>query len=54
VVLGIAAADDEPTLELIRAMWRQLQRFTGHRELLPDTINTITGIVPDRCAGLTW
>jgi hypothetical protein len=34
--------------------WRQLQRFTGRRELLPDTINAIAGIVSDRSAGLTW
>ncbi len=34
--------------------WRQLQRFTGRRDLLPDTIIAIAGIVSDRSAGLTW
>ena len=34
--------------------WRQLQRFTGRRELLPETISAIAGIVSDRSAGLTW
>jgi hypothetical protein len=32
--------------------WRVLQRFTGRRELLPDTINAIAGIVSDRA--ITW
>ncbi|WP_412737889.1 transposase family protein [Krasilnikovia sp. MM14-A1259] len=34
--------------------WRVLQRFTGRRELLPETINAIAGLVSDRSAGLTW
>jgi len=34
--------------------WRVLQRFTGRRELLPETINAIAGIVSDKSAGLTW
>jgi hypothetical protein len=34
--------------------WRVLQRFTGRRELLADTITAIAGIVSDRAAGLTW
>lgn len=34
--------------------WRLLQRFTGRRELLPDTINAIAGLVSDRSSGLTW
>jgi hypothetical protein len=34
--------------------WRVLQRFTGRRELLPDTINAVASIVSDRAAGLTW
>jgi hypothetical protein len=34
--------------------WRVLQRFTGRRELMPDTINAVAGIVSDRAAGLTW
>jgi hypothetical protein len=32
--------------------WRVLQRFTGRRELLPETINAIAGIVSDRT--ITW
>ncbi|WP_280526228.1 transposase [Couchioplanes caeruleus] len=28
--------------------WRVLQRFTGRRELLPETINAVAGIVSDR------
>jgi DDE superfamily endonuclease/Helix-turn-helix of DDE superfamily endonuclease len=32
--------------------WRVLQRFTGRRELLPDTINAVAGIVSDRA--ITW
>ena len=32
--------------------WRVLQRFTGRRELLPDTINAIAGIVSHRA--ITW
>jgi hypothetical protein len=32
--------------------WRVLQRFTGRRELLPETINAIAGIVSDRA--ITW
>jgi hypothetical protein len=32
--------------------WRILQRFTGRRELLPDTINAVAGIVSDRA--ITW
>lgn len=31
-----------------------LQRFTGRRELLPETINAIAGLVSDKSAGLTW
>jgi DDE superfamily endonuclease len=34
--------------------WRVLQRFTGRRELLPETINAIAGLVSDRAAGITW
>ena len=34
--------------------WRVLQRFTGRRELLPETINAIAGLVSDKSAGLTW
>jgi hypothetical protein len=34
--------------------WRVLQRFTGRRELLPETINAIAGLVSDKAAGLTW
>ena len=34
--------------------WRVLQRFTGRRELLPEIINAIAGIVSDKSAGLTW
>jgi hypothetical protein len=33
--------------------WRVLQRFTGRRELLPETINAIAGLVSDKSAGLT-
>lgn len=32
--------------------WHVLQRFTGRRELLPDTINAIAGLVSDRT--ITW
>jgi hypothetical protein len=32
--------------------WRVLQRFTGRRELLPDTINAVAGIVSARA--ITW
>jgi hypothetical protein len=32
--------------------WRVPQRFTGRRELLPETINAIAGIVSDRA--ITW
>jgi hypothetical protein len=34
--------------------WRVLQRFTGRRDLLPETINAIAGLVSDKTAGLTW
>jgi hypothetical protein len=34
--------------------WRVLQRFTGRRELLPETINAIASLVSDKSAGLTW
>jgi hypothetical protein len=34
--------------------WRLLQRFTGRRELLPETINAIAGLVSDRTAAITW
>lgn len=34
--------------------WRVLQRFTGRRELLPETITAIAGLVSDKSAGLTW
>jgi hypothetical protein len=34
--------------------WRVLQRFTGRRELLPETIDAIAGLVSDKSAGLTW
>jgi hypothetical protein len=34
--------------------WRVLQRFTGRRELLPEIINAIAGLVSDKSAGLTW
>jgi DDE superfamily endonuclease/Helix-turn-helix of DDE superfamily endonuclease len=34
--------------------WRVLQRFTGRRELLPETINAVAGLVSDKSAGLTW
>jgi hypothetical protein len=33
--------------------WRVLQRFTGRRELLPETINAVAGLVSDKTAGLT-
>lgn len=32
--------------------WRQLQRFTGRRELLPETLNAVAGLVSDRM--ITW
>ena len=32
--------------------WRQLQRFTGRRELLPDTVAAVAGLVSDRM--ITW
>jgi hypothetical protein len=32
--------------------WRVLQRFTGRRELLPETIAAVAGIVSDRA--ITW
>jgi hypothetical protein len=32
--------------------WRVLQRFTGRRELLPETINAVAGLVSDRA--ITW
>jgi hypothetical protein len=32
--------------------WRVLQRFTGRRELLGETINAIAGLVSDRT--ITW
>jgi hypothetical protein len=32
--------------------WRVLQRFTGRRQLLPETINAIAGLVSDRT--ITW
>jgi hypothetical protein len=32
--------------------WRLLQRFTGRRELLPETFNAIAGLVSDRT--VTW
>ncbi|BCJ67979.1 hypothetical protein [Polymorphospora rubra] len=32
--------------------WRQLQRFTGRRELLPETMNAVAGLVSDRM--ITW
>jgi hypothetical protein len=31
---------------------RQLQRFTGHREPLPETIDAVAGLVSDRMT--TW
>ena len=34
--------------------WRVLQRFTGRRDLLPETINAVAGLVSDKSAGLTW
>jgi hypothetical protein len=34
--------------------WRVLQRFTGRRELLPEIINAVAGLVSDKSAGLTW
>jgi hypothetical protein len=34
--------------------WRVLRRFTGRRELLPETINAIVGLVSGKSAGLTW
>jgi hypothetical protein len=33
--------------------WRVLQRFTGRRDLLPETINAIAGLVSDKPASLT-
>ena len=32
--------------------WRQLQRFTGRREVLPETIAAVAGLVSDRM--ITW
>ncbi|MDG4786372.1 hypothetical protein O7626_10600 [Micromonospora sp. WMMD1102] len=32
--------------------WRQLQRFTGRRELLSETMNAVAGLVSDRM--ITW
>lgn len=32
--------------------WRQLQRYTARRQLLPESINAIAGLVSDRA--LTW
>ncbi|TYC21918.1 IS5/IS1182 family transposase [Micromonospora sp. MP36] len=32
--------------------WRQLQRLTGRRELLPETIDAVAGLVSDRM--ITW
>ena len=32
--------------------WRQLQRFTGRRELLPETVDAVAGLVSDRM--ITW
>jgi len=34
--------------------WRVLQRFTGRRDLLPEIINAVAGLVSDKSAGLTW
>jgi hypothetical protein len=34
--------------------WRVLQRFTGRRDLLPEIIDAIAGLVSDKSAGLTW
>jgi hypothetical protein len=34
--------------------WRVPQRFTGRRELLPETISAVAGPVSDKSAGLTW
>jgi hypothetical protein len=28
--------------------WRPLQRYTGRRDLLPETIDAIAGIISDR------
>ncbi|MEV4416671.1 hypothetical protein [Catellatospora sp. NPDC049609] len=32
--------------------WRTLQRFTGRRELLPETVNAVAALVSDRT--ITW
>lgn len=32
--------------------WRQLQRFTGRRDVLPETIAAVAGVVSDRM--ITW
>ncbi|MGX7673771.1 transposase family protein [Plantactinospora sp. DSM 117369] len=32
--------------------WRQLQRFTGRGELLPETMDAVAGLVSDRL--ITW
>ena len=32
--------------------WRQLQRFTGRREVLPETIAAVPAFVSDRM--ITW
>jgi len=53
----------EPTLRPVRAppvehaivevkWWRVLQRFTGRRELLPETITAVAGSVSDQT--ITW
>jgi len=34
--------------------WRVLQRFTGRRELLTETIKAVASLVSDKSAGLTW
>ncbi len=32
--------------------WRQLQRFTGRREVLPETVAAVASLVSDRM--ITW
>jgi hypothetical protein len=31
-------------------LWRTLQRFTGHRDVLPKIIRAVTGLASDRAA----
>jgi hypothetical protein len=51
-VLATGPRSSTPSAEL--KWWRVLQRCTGRRDLLPEIIDAIAGLVSDKSAGLTW